>query len=649
MAIPWTSCNIRDQSSSNDKQILYMNDKLGHDSPSFSSRFFAEFEFDPPSSSAPLVSVEELQRWYTGTGNRMCSPEITALSAGESAVSSEVAHIMQGRVGTYPASQPLPIAHEFFGRRLGEYGSLGFNELPDIWGDLRLYFQEMATDAVLSPQKLGWNDGSTSCTTTGDPMPTTVSFEFDRPSAQRNGSCPIPTSAETLALEASDRECHRPSLQRENNHLPWPGATSLTSVGFDSTVVYHGASRSSKSEDKAFPPKSSYQPERSTSSPPPKPATRQKSRFHSQSLATDRVQDASRVGHFRNVVDDSQVAPASRSHNFLQQVAGLNMSSSPELHRYHQPGECSTGGELDPPKLKQKSNAPRKYQRRNLVGGNAIRDKVMIGRTPLDHVERERQRRDVMTSKIAALDLLLPKSSKRDRVSVVFDAIKLLKILQREIKELQKKSHEAKIRRASLAPLATHRQPLDPGAITAPKSIDCNMRTTGYCFPKEVVINRLGKHMKQIDILSQPTEGASGQSRPPQTSSLQCLGDSKILDKGTVFVEFHVHLDDNVRVQEEKLLKCRCRKDYLSTMMGLVNKYQLDVVSCNIVKLSGYFICVIALKIRTMEKTTSAAQFALRLQSAVDVDIAREAVTISVPGGGGDGGGISDYVEMCSD
>ncbi|CAM6119194.1 unnamed protein product [Calypogeia fissa] len=645
MAIAWTSYNIRDQSSSNDKQILCMNDKLGHDSPSFSSRFFAEFEFDPPSSSAPLVSVEELQRRYTGTGNRICSPEITALSAGESAGSSEVEHIMQGRIGSYPASQPLPIAHEFFGRRLGEYGSLGFNELPDIWGDLRLPFQEMASDAVLSPQKLGWNDGSTSYTTTGDPMPTTVSFEFDRPSAQRNGSCPIPTSAETLALEASDLECHRPSLQRENNHLPWPGATSLTSVGFDSTLVYHGPSRSSKSEDMAFPPKSSHQPERSTSSPPAKPATRQKSRFHSQSLATDRAQDASRVGHFRNVVDDSQVALGSRPHNFLQQGAGLHRSSSPELHRNYQPGECSTGGELDPPKLKQKSNeqsfAPRKYQRRNLVGGNAIRDKVMTGRTPLDHVERERQRRDVMTSKIAALDLLLPKSSKRDRVSVVFDAIQLLKILQREIKELQKKSNEAKIRRASLAPLTTHRQPLDPGAITAPKSIDYNMRMTGHCFPKEVVIKRLGKHMKQIDILTQPTEGANGQSRPPQMSSLQCLGDSKILDKGTVFVEFHVHLDDNVRVQDEKLLKCRCRKDYLSTMMGLVNKYQLDVVSCNIVKLSGYVICVIALKIRTTENTTTAAQFALRLQSAVDVDIAREAVTISPPGWG-----ISDYVEM---
>ncbi|CAM6092164.1 unnamed protein product [Calypogeia fissa] len=573
MATATTSCHFLDQSSSHDKQILYMNDKLGSDSPSCSSRFFAEFEYDTQSSSAPLVSLEDLQRRFTGTGNRISSPELTALSAGESAVSSEVAHIVQGRVGSYPASQHLPIAHEFFGRRLGEYGSLGFNELPDIWGDLQLYSQEMAADAVLPPQKLGWNEGSTTCTTTGDPMTTTISFEFDRPSGQRNGSCPIPTSAETLALEASDLECHRSSLQRENNHLPWPGATSLTSVDFNSTLVYHGSSRSSKSEDTAFPPESSHHPGRSTLSAPPKPDTRQKSRFHSQSLARDRVQDASRVGHFRNVVDDPQVAPGSRQHNFLQQGAGLNMS----------------------------------------------------GRTPLDHVERERQRRDLMTSKIAALDLLLPKSSKRDRVSVVFDTIQLLKRLQREIKDLQKKFHEAKLRRASLAPLAMHRQPLDPVAITIPKSIDCNMRTTGHSFVNEVVIKRLGKHMKTIDILTQPVEGTSGQSRPPQGSSLQCLEDSKIRDKGTVFVEFDVHLDDNVRVQEEKLLKCRCRKDYLSTMMGLVNQCQLDVVSCSIVKLSNYFICVIGLKIRTRKKTTTAAQFALRLQSAVDVDVTMEA------------------------
>ncbi|CAM6086114.1 unnamed protein product [Calypogeia fissa] len=627
MATATKSCHFLDQSSSDDKQILYMNDKLGSDSPSCSSRFFAEFEYDTQSSSAPLVSLEDLQRRFTGTGNRISSPEITALSAGESDVSSEVAHTVQGRVGSYPASQHLPIAHEFFGRRLGEYGSLGFNELPDIWGDLRLYSQEMAADAVLPPQKLGWNEGSTSCTTTGDPMTATISFEFDRPSGQRNGSCPIPTSAETLALEASDLECHRSSLQRENNHLPLPGATSLTSVDFNSTLVYHGSSRSSKSEDTAFPPESSHQPGRSTLSPPPKPATRQKSRFHSQSTARDRVQDASRVGHFRNVVDDPQVALGSRQHNFLQQGAGLNMSSSPDLQRHHQPGECSTGGELDPPALKQKSNeqSPRRYQRRRIVGGNAIKNEVRSGRTPLDHVERERQRRDLMTSKIAALDLLLPKSTKRDRVSIVFDAIQLLKRLQREIKDLQRKFHEAKLRRASLAPLATHRQPLDPVAITIPKSIDCNMRTTGHSFLNEVVIKRLGKHMKTIDILTQPIEGTSGQSRPPQGSSLQCLEGSRIRDKGTVFVEFDVHLDDNVRVQEEKLLKCRCRKDYLSTMMGLVNQCQLDVVSCNIVKLSNYFICVIGLKIRTTKKTTTAAQFALRLQSAVDVDITREA------------------------
>ncbi|CAM6103961.1 unnamed protein product [Calypogeia fissa] len=450
-------------------------------------------------------------------------------------------------------------------------------------------------------------------------MTTTISNELGWPSEQRESSCPMPTST---ALEAFDLECHRPH-HYENNHLPSSGARSLTSVDCDSTF---GSSSNFKWEpDTALPPKSSQQRKSSTFSPPHKPAVRQKGRFHSVSMARGRMQDPSRVEHCRNAVDDSQVTLGSLEHNFPQQGIGLSLSSSPDLQRPHQPGEFGIGGELDPRKLKQKAEqqsfAPRKYQRRRTVGGNVIKDEV----TPLDNVERERYCRDLMTTKIAALDLLLPRSSKRDRVAVVYDAIQLLKSLERDVKDLQKKFHETKLRRAGLAPSAMHRQPLHPVTINVRKPIDCNMRTTGHCFSNEVVIKHTGIYMKPIDILTLSTEGTTGgtteESRATKRPSFQCLGASTIPDKGDVFVEFHVHLEDNVRVHVEKLLKCRCRKDYLSTMMGLVDEFQLDIVSCNVVKLSSYFICFIGLKIRTTTKSTTADQFAFRLQSAVDLDI----------------------------
>ncbi|CAM6119414.1 unnamed protein product [Calypogeia fissa] len=433
MALASTSCHL-DQPSSNDKQIMvHMNDKLCNDSSLLSSTIFADIDYDAESSSIPLVSEEDLQG-FTVTGNRIFAPETKALSLGASAVSTEAAHIMQGREGSYPANQHVPTAHESFGSRLSdENGSLGFNQLPGFAGDVRLYSHEMPTYAALQHQKLGWNEAE------------------------------------------------------------------------------------------------------------------------------------------------------------------------------------------------QQSFAPRKYQRRRAVGGNVIKDEVTSRRTPWDNVERERKRPDLMTTKIAALDLLLPRSSKRDRVAVVYDAIQLLKSLERDIKDLQKKFHETKLRRAGLAPSAIHRQPLHPVTINVRKPIDCNMRTTGHCFSKTVVIKHTGIYMKPIDILTLSTEGTTGgtteESRPTQRPSFQCLGASNIPDKGDVFVEFHVCLEDNVRVHEEKLLKCRCRKDYLSTMMGLVEEFQLDIVSCNVVKLSSYFICFMGLKIRTTTKSTNAAQFAFRLQSAVDLDI----------------------------
>ncbi|CAM6098328.1 unnamed protein product [Calypogeia fissa] len=565
MALASTSCHFLDQPSSNG--MVHMNDKLCNDSSLLSSTFFADFDYDPESLSTPLVSEEDLQGWFTVTGNRIFAPETTALSLA-SAVSTEAAHIMQGREGSYSANQHVPTAHESFGSRLSdENGSLGFNQLPGFGGDVQHYSHETPTYAALQRQKRGWNEASTSSTTTGDPMTTTISNELGRPSGQSYSSCPMPTSP---ALEAFDLECHRPH-HYENNHLPSPGVTSLTSVGFDS--------------------------------------------------ARGRLQDASRVEHCRNAVDDSQVTLRSLEHNFPQQGIGLSLSSSPDLDDW----EFGSGGKLDPRKLKQKAEkqsfGPRKYQRRRTVGGNVIKDEVARRRTPLDNVERERKRRDLMTTKIAALDLLLPRSSKRDRVGVVYDAIQLLKSLERDIKELQKKFHETKLRRAGLAPSAIPRQPLHPLTISVRIPIDCNMRTTGHCFSNEVVIKHTGIYMKPIDILTLSTEGTTEESRPTQRPSFQCLGASNIPDKGDVFVEFHVHLDDNFRVHEEKLFKCRCRKDYLSKMMGLVDEFQPDIVSCNVVKLSSYFICFMGLKIRTTTKSTTAAQFAFRLQSAVDLGI----------------------------
>lgn len=183
----------------------------------------------------------------------------------------------------------------------------------------------------------------------------------------------------------------------------------------------------------------------------------------------------------------------------------------------------------------------------------------------------------------------------RDRVSIVYDTIELLKKLEHEVAALQKRLHETKLRRSSSL---VYRQPPHP-----PKSFDRNPGPSGTCFSNGEVIKRLGTYMKPIVSCTQPMSGTKSRptQRSPMIASTQSVGNGDLLDH---FVEFQIQLDDTLTIQEEKLLKCRCRKNYLSSMMGVVDEFQLDIISCSIMKLSGYFLCVMGLKVWTYPKSS---------------------------------------------
>jgi hypothetical protein len=178
---------------------------------------------------------------------------------------------------------------------------------------------------------------------------------------------------------------------------------------------------------------------------------------------------------------------------------------------------------------------------------------------------------------------------------VVEDTIELLKKLEREVKDLQRKFHEAELRKASHKNSKYRRRP------DMPKAVDCNRNRNG------VVIKRIGTYMKPVAIWTKPgtqlTKASGGTSTPARPSSdtqpvTHPLAGPRALVKTQVVVEFHVHLD-NTKTVEETVLKCSCRVDYVKTMFNVVDEFQLDLTMCNIIKVSSYFICIMRLKVRT--------------------------------------------------
>ncbi|KAL3687327.1 hypothetical protein R1sor_013636 [Riccia sorocarpa] len=67
----------------------------------------------------------------------------------------------------------------------------------------------------------------------------------------------------------------------------------------------------------------------------------------------------------------------------------------------------------------------------------------------VEHVIRERQRRDDMSYKIATLESLLPEGPKRDRASIVHESVQYVKLLQQRVEELTKKHDDLQHKRST--------------------------------------------------------------------------------------------------------------------------------------------------------------------------------------------------------
>ncbi|KAG6556648.1 hypothetical protein Mapa_001589 [Marchantia paleacea] len=180
----------------------------------------------------------------------------------------------------------------------------------------------------------------------------------------------------------------------------------------------------------------------------------------------------------------------------------------------------------------------------------------------VEHVIRERQRRDDMSYKIATLEGLLPQGPKRDRASIVHDSVQYVKSLQQRVEELTKKSAELQMKRSSKA--------------SAPVRVS----------------------MEDTRVRTPFTEDSQTPFR---------------------LVNFHVQVeggDEAVTVSN-----CRCNLDFLSLTMKALEQLQLDLCRSSITKMpDGTYFCIIASKARVGETAVpSSAALALKIKSAVEM------------------------------
>ncbi|OAE29942.1 hypothetical protein AXG93_773s1830 [Marchantia polymorpha subsp. ruderalis] len=182
----------------------------------------------------------------------------------------------------------------------------------------------------------------------------------------------------------------------------------------------------------------------------------------------------------------------------------------------------------------------------------------------VEHVLRERQRRDDMSCKIAILEGLLPPCPKRDRASIVHDSVQYVKSLQQGVEELQKKL--VALKRSNGSPATT---------------ITTTITTT------------------QISSLPQLAKATSPSSSPARDSTSPAI-DAGVEDTETVppklfhLVEFHVQLEGCS--EAAKLTRCKCRSDYLSSTMRVLEQLNVEVSRCSVTKMFDHFMCVIVAK-----------------------------------------------------
>ncbi|KAL3678130.1 hypothetical protein R1sor_021086 [Riccia sorocarpa] len=196
----------------------------------------------------------------------------------------------------------------------------------------------------------------------------------------------------------------------------------------------------------------------------------------------------------------------------------------------------------------------------------------------VEHVLRERQRRDDMSCKIAILEGLLPPCHKRDRASIVHDSVQYVKSLQQGVEELRRKLYVLKQRNS------------------------CHEATTTAFTRAEINV-------------------------PPEVIKVSCPDSGEIPDmsagnletraeKSFYLVEFHIQLEGCS--EAAKLRRCKCRRDYLSSAMKRLEQLNVEISRCSVTKMFDHVICVIIVKPRSPTgPAPTASSIAASLETSV--------------------------------
>ncbi|CAK9197183.1 unnamed protein product [Sphagnum troendelagicum] len=174
-----------------------------------------------------------------------------------------------------------------------------------------------------------------------------------------------------------------------------------------------------------------------------------------------------------------------------------------------------------------------------------------------EHILRERHRRDDMTVKYSILESLLPAGSKRDRATIVEDAIKFVKDLQHRRDKLLKRCSRMK---PAVAP--------DP-----PPTRDIHMQTVMLQFTMPAI-----KHSRVGD-----------SSSPSSLSMQESPGSESIITR-----DCYVHSDLLNEIMIEMM--CKPRPNFQSILLQAVESQNLELIRCTVTKTPIGMICIIVAK-----------------------------------------------------
>ncbi|KAL2641959.1 hypothetical protein R1flu_009546 [Riccia fluitans] len=195
----------------------------------------------------------------------------------------------------------------------------------------------------------------------------------------------------------------------------------------------------------------------------------------------------------------------------------------------------------------------------------------------VEHVLRERQRRDDMSCKIAVLEGLLPPCHKRDRASIVHDSVQYVKTLQQRVEDLRNK------------------------LVALNKRNSHNNTTITNTFTKTKI--SVSPEVVKATSMSQISDTSTGNSEA-------------VAEKLFYSVEFYIQLEGCS--EAAKLRRCKCRHDYLSSAMRRLEQLNIEISRCSVTKMCDHLICVIVVKPRSSRvHVPTPSSIAASLETAV--------------------------------